>query len=111
VALLLLEGVKLAGFASAKSKYGHAETAAGVLGLWHAANRLQNGIAQVLPHLRSPNPHVMGVLNSQKSEIKVALARGSGPSVCSSMQAAPLLGVSSFAFQVSFLLHHMSFCA
>lgn len=97
---MLQESVNIADFGSAKSKFGHAEAAAGVLGVWHAAQRLKDGATQPLPHLRTPNPHVIGALKTLGSNPRVELPRQGGPCVGALVPRAPLIGVSSFAFQV-----------
>lgn len=83
-----------------KSRLGHAETGAGVLGVFHACQHLCSLRSEAMTHLRSVNPHVEGLLSSSSAKIAVALPRLDGPA------ASTCTGISSFAFQVSCHDHH-----
>ena len=47
---------------AAKSLAGHAEPAAGMVGIVHASRMLRGLAGSSFPHLRTPNPHVVSVL-------------------------------------------------
>ena len=47
---------------AAKSLTGHAEPAAGMVGIVHASGMLTGLAGSMFPHLRTPNPHVVSVL-------------------------------------------------
>ena len=79
---------------AAKAALGHAETGAGALGVLHACQHLCGQLTDELTHLRSLNPHVVGVLDSHGSNLRLALPRQGMPAV------GGCVGVSSFAFQV-----------
>ncbi len=85
--------------AAAKSCFGHAETAAGLVGVSRAVARLQGLARSPVLHLISLNSYVSGVLEDSSS---------CGSSFAASWQAAPGLlpssgslhaGCSAFAFQ------------
>jgi 3-oxoacyl-(acyl-carrier-protein) synthase len=50
---------------AAKSLMGHAEPAAGTVGIVHASEMLNRVSGSMFPHLRTPNPHVVSVLAGQ----------------------------------------------
>ncbi len=52
---------------AAKSLMGHAEPAAGTVGIVHASEMLRQSAGSMFPHLRSPNPHVVSVLAGRSS--------------------------------------------
>ena len=80
-------------FSAAKSRAGHAEPAAGALGLLHAMDQLGAGHARPVPGLTSTNHHIAAQLQA---------GNGAGPYV--GRQPAPAgrhrtQGTSAFAFQ------------
>ncbi len=92
-----------------KTILGHAEPAAGLLGLAYAAHQMHQSTAAPLLHLRQVNPHVVSVMES------AGLPAGS---LHASRQLAPMpqgsalvgseiercaVGASAFAFQVGTL--------
>lgn len=90
-------GMRALEMVSAKSSLGHAEAAAGALGITRTINWTQSQSVAPLTHLRILNPHVIAILESNFSKCIVDLPRqvapgGIGGSICS--------GISSFAFQV-----------
>ena len=91
-----LRGLPLA-LTAAKSRMGHSEFGAGVLGMLHASIQLAEEAASLIAHLRAPNPYVTGALDSTK--LPVALPRGAAPSISASLGDSAL-ALSSFAFQV-----------
>ena len=84
----------------AKSRLGHAEAGAGVLGLLHVLEQFQRAQVNPMTHLRTMNPHVASVLSSQAAGSSPAAPRQAGPLHAASMDADCSMGVSSFAFQV-----------
>lgn len=82
--------------AAAKSLLGHAETAAGLVGVLRAAGRLlQQQRAPVL-HLRSLNAYVESTLDSAPARFAVARQAAAGLLAAGSSMNA---GCSAFAFQ------------
>jgi len=81
-------------FTAAKSRLGHAETGAGVLGMLHAWWQLTHCAAPGITHLRAVNPYVEGSL--QRSQGAVFLPRQPAAGFVGSL----CTGISSFAFQV-----------
>ena len=82
--------------AAAKSLYGHAETAAGVVGMMRAAGRLQGHARAGILHLRSLNAYVEGALASSPGTFAASRQAAPGPlPVAAAMHA----GCSAFAFQ------------
>ena len=53
-------------FTTAKSRLGHAETGAGVLGMLHAWRQLSQGTTHSITHLRSVNPYVASTLEGSR---------------------------------------------
>jgi len=82
-------------FTAAKSRLGHAETGAGVLGMLHAWWQLSQCAAPGITHLRAVNPYVEGSL--QRSQGAVFLPRQPAAGFAVSDLCT---GISSFAFQV-----------
>ena len=82
---------------AAKSILGHAEPAAGSVGMAHAAFILFHHQTSLFPHVRTPNPHVLSVLEAGGKSAVVEIPRQSGGAI--SQQVAPAMGVSAFAFQ------------
>ena len=82
--------------AAAKSLLGHAETAAGVVGMLHAAGRLQQHQRAAVLHLHSLNTYVEGILDSAGGGF--AAARQAAPGLLPPAGAMNA-GCSAFAFQ------------
>ena len=90
-----------------KSWVGHAEAAAGATGLRHALAGLRAASAQAVLHLAAPNPYLEGSLRRPAAGAAGgggagwALPRQAGglPFAGAGGAAAPVRGVSSFAFQ------------
>lgn len=76
------------------------QPAAGVVGLQLARLQLAQLVTPELLHLRSPNPHVVDALRGRGAAVQ--LPRQLQPQVQGG-SAAAAVGVSSFAFQVSYL--------
>ena len=80
--------------AAAKATFGHAEPAAGLVGMLQAAQGLQHCLQAPVLHLVTPNPMVDAAL---RDTLRVGIPR----------QGAPLalpptcVGTSAFAFQVA----------
>ena len=85
-----------------KSRLGHAETGAGVLGIFHASQHLSGCKTDAVTHLRTLNPHVEGVLSTHAAKLHVALPRQDAPA------ASQCTGISSFAFQVGLCMARAS---
>lgn len=85
---------------AAKSRLGHAEAGAGVLGLLHVLEQFHQAQVYPMTHLRTMNPHVASVLGSQKAGSLPAAPRQAGALHAAFMDADCSMGVSSFAFQV-----------
>jgi 3-oxoacyl-(acyl-carrier-protein) synthase/acyl carrier protein len=82
---------------AAKSHLGHAEPAAGAVGISRAAFRLAGGCALGMLHLAAVNPYVAGALE-QAPAPAAFLPRGPSPAGSGSSEAG-VVGVSGFAFQ------------
>jgi len=83
---------------AAKSRVGHTEPVAGLVGLIHAANMIGQDIVQSTVHLRNMNPLVTSLLaGTTQAEGRHRLApRQEGPAPAT---IPTLCGVSAFAFQ------------
>ena len=91
-------------FLAAKSWHGHAEPAAGVLGLAHAHMALSHQATLPMLHLRSLNPHIRDTFSSRNADLRpVGAARqlAALPHMQTSQdrQHALFCGISAFAFQ------------
>ena len=53
---------------AAKSATGHAETAAGAIGMIRAAEEHASVFQQPILHLAAPNPHAISILDSARKE-------------------------------------------
>jgi acyl carrier protein len=81
---------------TSKSSMGHAEPAAGVVGILHSMTALRHMAVPPLLHLRSPNPFVAGALDGAGG---FHLPRVMAPRGSLTSDAQLVSGVSSFAFQ------------
>ena len=91
---------------AAKAHKGHAEPAAGSIGLAHAAFMLTNRHVTPLLHLHALNPHVTGLLETRKgAQTPLGLPRQACGAIFGPTDA---LGISSFAFQVGFYINCQS---
>ena len=81
---------------SAKSSLGHSEAGAGALGVMRMAAKLEAFNIAPLAHLRTLNPHVLGILQSSQGNCQAFVPRQLSPGNTSSICS----GISSFAFQV-----------
>ena len=101
-AVAVLQGIgrmRPLAFTAIKSRLGHAETGAGVLGMLHVWRQLSQATSHSITHLRTVNPYVDSSLES--SSIPTHVSRQAAPSVMPARDADELCaGVSSFAFQV-----------
>ena len=87
-------------FTAAKSRLGHAETGAGVLGMLHAWHQLAQSVTPSITHLRTVNPYVAASLEGG-ARVAVHMARQAGPAVVPAADGDEHhVGISSFAFQV-----------
>ena len=84
--------------AAIKSRLGHTEAGAGVMGALQVVKCLTGGAAEPVLHLRAVNLHVAGVLGSTGSS--ACAARQAGAALDGGRTEGHCLGVSSFAFQV-----------
>lgn len=88
---------------ASKSWLGHAEPAAGMVGMLHACHGISRGLAVPNAHLIELNPHVEHVLSSgtpaQREHWSLPRQQGALPS-CGVEGSALRSGVSAFAFQV-----------
>lgn len=82
-------------FSAAKSHMGHAEPAAGAVGIARAVFRLGSGCALGMLHLTTVNPYVASTLD--QTEMVAFLPRGPSAVGAPGVQAA--VGISGFAFQ------------
>ena len=94
---ILQECIQPVEFTAAKSRLGHGETGAGVMGLLAAATRLGMYACSPLTHLRVINPHVESILAAQKGPGSVRLPRQQAAGVQGKEDGCT--GVSAFAFQ------------
>jgi acyl transferase domain-containing protein len=90
---------------ASKSWLGHAEPAAGVVGVAHAAREMAGRLAPPIAHLRALNPYVSRFLEPAAPGGAPHAARGFGIGRQQGGAAAPeaaalARGVSAFAFQV-----------
>ena len=84
---------------AAKSRLGHAETGAGVLGMLHVWRQLSGASTASITHLRTPNPYVVSTLAGARAAM--FMPRQPGPAPVPEVEGdGRLMGVSSFAFQV-----------
>ena len=88
---------------ASKSHQGHAEPAAGVVGLLHAAHGLVHGMSHPILHLRALNPFLAAALLGGSCRV----GRQQSPSAVGHA-SAPASSVSAFAFQVG--IHVWSTC-
>lgn len=91
---------------TSKSSVGHAEPAAGVVGLLHSLNAVQQAALPSLLHLRTLNPFVGSALPAATGPRSFYLPRQLAPQAQTGPGAFSqglVSGVSSFAFQVSYL--------
>jgi hypothetical protein len=87
---------------TSKSGLGHAEPAAGIVGVLHSLNAVQQGALPSLLHLHTLNPFISSALGSRCSDGLFFLPRQLAPrAVCGDQGQSLVSGVSSFAFQVS----------
>lgn len=102
--------------AAAKSRSGHAEAGAGVLGIAAVLQRLKTGNVAPLLHLRSLNPHLASLLaagtqahagssGSRKQSLAAVVPRQAAAGVMEGAEEWHS-GVSSFAFQVQCCMIH-----
>ena len=83
---------------AAKALTGHAEPAAGTVGIVQAAAMLRQAHAAQLQHLRALNPHVASLFGDAKAQpLSMVMPRQPGGRVYPA--GADALGVSAFAFQ------------
>ena len=90
-----------------KSWYGHAEPAAGFLGIAHAIAAASQRAALPVLHLRTLNPHVAEAIAGHSGGHAAGqwlLPRGSGCAPVQQGSAPVLTPVSAFAFQVMIVL-------
>eukprot|EP00887_Chlorella_sp_A99_P003362 scaffold26.g3362.t1 len=85
--------------AAAKSHYGHAETAAGVIGIMRAAFRLHQQLRPPLTHVRALNAYVTSALDSTGPGAFSAARQVAPGTASSSAPTGMHAGISAFAFQ------------
>jgi acyl transferase domain-containing protein len=95
-------------FTAAKSRVGHAEPAAGSIGILQAAAQLMNNKTLAIMHLSRVNPYISSIYGELASQGQATpfAPKQDGPSVSTSSVFAPAgnswlatMGTSSFAFQ------------
>lgn len=90
---------------AAKSRVGHAEPAAGVVGILQASFQLSRAAALSLTHLRTANPLVGGILAAAaaKGDGRPLLPKQDMPAaaMAAAHELQESVGINSFAFQVS----------
>lgn len=89
--------------ASSKSWFGHAEPAAGMVGVAHTLLLQQQRVQLPIMHLRTLNPMVAGMLEASAAGSAgrgVLMPRQAGPGVLDGGVVLTRTGVSAFAFQV-----------
>ena len=96
---------------ASKSWFGHAEPAAGFVGIAHAVAAASHGAALPVLHLRTLSPHVIEAVTGHSAKGGVGewlLPRGAG---CAPVTngATVLTSVSAFAFQVLTQCSHSEF--
>ena len=96
--LRLFVGV-IRGLGAAKSSYGHAETAAGATGLLRASYTIKEGIQKEIMHLRTLNPYVANVFESQNK--MQADRTGKSPVPCLRIQT--FIGVHMLSWRSALL--------
>ena len=82
---------------AAKSIIGHAEPAAGSVGLAHAISIVTKAQVGVMPHVRAVNAHVTSLFDNQGKIAVIAAARQAASRICT--DGCEAMGVSAFAFQ------------
>jgi hypothetical protein len=88
---------------AAKAAMGHAEPAAGAVGLASAILSLESGAAPMMMHLRSVNPYVAQCVEGGGKVAgcnAVSAPRYTAPAPTSNPRGRAVAGVSGFAFQV-----------
>lgn len=91
--------------ASSKSFLGHAEPAAGVVGMLHAAHMLSHGMVPPIAHLQQLNPYVQAAATvasgmwSMPRQAAGLLHAAAASTVSAEQQALGTIGTSAFAFQ------------
>lgn len=96
----LLKLQKLLPLSAAKTCFGHAETAAGIRGVFESLKRMKRCSSVSNSHLRSLNPMIADLLTRSGTgnlDTKVNIARCKGPEL---KFGSSHVGVSAFAFQV-----------
>ena len=87
---------------AAKSRMGHAETAAGALGIACAVRSLSSADRAPVPHLASFNPYVRSILDAAAKE---------GTAACIPRQVRPALASSSAAYpRLRYEKHDLEAC-
>lgn len=84
-------------FTATKSRLGHGETGAGVMGLLSAVTQINMQTCSPLTHLRAVNSHVASILSSHKGRLQAQLPR---QHMLACPEASTHIGISAFAFQV-----------
>jgi acyl transferase domain-containing protein len=88
--------------ASSKSSFGHAEPAAGIVGLAHALLSQQQQVNLAIVHLKTLNPLCENVIDAAALGSKALLIpRQAGPACQLAEDQVAKTGISAFAFQVS----------
>lgn len=84
---------------AAKSHIGHAEAAAGGVGVAHAVAQLSNQRLHQILHLSRLNPYVVSALSHLSANEKPLILRQNAPSILNGHVSSHTMGISSFAFQ------------
>ena len=84
---------------AAKASFGHAEPAAGAIGMTAAALALENRAFPGMLHLRSMNPYVSQCISGFASASQPSVARITAPSPSSTPRLKAISSISGFAFQ------------
>lgn len=84
---------------AAKASFGHAEPAAGLLGLMAATFMLEDRAYNGLLHLRNINPYVSQCMGSYKAPATPILMRIAAPTPVTNVRSRSIANISGFAFQ------------
>jgi acyl transferase domain-containing protein len=94
---------------TSKSSLGHAEPAAGIVGVLHSLNAVQQGALPPLTQLRVLNPFVASALGASGGDGQFFVPRQMAPrgAVYAGQGQGLVAAVSSFAFQVGLPAHYL----
>ena len=85
--------------AAGKTGLGHTEPSAGLVGFAHASSAATAAFVQPILHLHRLNPYLEGTLAGPNASLFAMPKQSGGFASSSGVDAQPLVGISSFAFQ------------